>query len=523
MLTLEQMTPEQKLGRVLCFRRTHIAEDLDFTLEMIRKEACGCVQIHINDKTPALARRLREAADYPLLIVNDTERGYPRSGLPLLSPITLAACGNPAYIRLFGAAIAKAARADGLTGTWSPVLDIHRNPADPLSTARHAGDTVEAVTAFGRELLTAFASYHFGGGAKHYPGGHCAGVDTHMSEGINRITEEELVRVDLAPYRTLWKEGLLTSIMVDHGIYPEIDPDYPASMSKKVIDLIRREGFDGLLYTDSFAMMAILQKYGEENAMVTALNAGNDIILPNYRTSSREVYDMMLAAYRAGRIPDARLDEAVRRVMAEEARCAKAPENPIEVPENMAEVLDAIVRDSVTAVCREGVGAALADPSARRLFIVLTEQNYKPGPAEEISVGKWYSPSVVIESIRENFPNAEVVTLPEFPTANENDITLTAATKHDEVIFVSFCNAGCYLGADCLTRRVEAVFRSLAASGKVAAHVHFGNPLALRELPKVDRRLFGYNATPAQKHAFRVLAGKIPAKGRFPFPTLMPQ
>lgn len=520
MLTVKQMTPEQKLGRVLCFRRTHIAEDLDFTLEMIKKEACGCVQVHLGDKTRALTEKLRAAANYPLLIVNDTERGYPPSGLPLLSPITLGACGNPDYVRLFGAAIAKAARADGLTGTWSPVLDIHRNPDDILSTARHAGDSVEAVTEFGRGLLTAFASYHFGGGAKHFPGGHSSGGDTHMSEGVNLISREELVRVDLAPYRTLWHEGLLTSIMVDHGIYPEIDPDYPASLSKKVIDLIRGEGFDGLLYTDSLAMMGILQKYGEQNAMVLALNAGNDIILPNYRTSSREVYEMMLAAYREGRIPDARLDEAVRRVMAEEERCARVPESPMPVPENMAEVLDHIVRDSITADCLEGFTPAI-DPEKRRLFIVLTPQDYVEGPIGEISAGKWYHPALVKEAIGKNFKNAEIVTLPEYPNANQNDITLTAATKHDEVVFVSFCTAGCYLGDDGLTRRVETVIRALAASGKLAAHVHFGNPLALRRVPRVARRLYGYNATPAQKYAFEVLAGRIPARGKKPFPKFM--
>ena len=111
--------------------------------------------------------------------------------------------------------------------------------------------------------------------------------------------------------------------------------------------------------------------------------------------------------------------------------------------------------------------------------------------------------------------------MPEYPNANQNDITLTAATKHDEVVFVSFCTAGCYLGDDGLTRRVETVIRALAASGKLAAHVHFGNPLALRRVPRVARRLYGYNATPAQKYAFEVLAGRIPARGKKPFPKFM--
>jgi beta-N-acetylhexosaminidase len=308
--------------------------------------------------------------------------------------------------------------------------------------------------------------------------------------------------------------------MVGHTDYKNIDPEYPASISKKNIDVIRELGFDGIMYTDSFGMMGILQKYGEQNAMVCALNAGNDIILPNYRTSSREIYEMMLDAYRQGLIPDERLDDAVRHVMAEEARCAKVPEHPIEVPDNMAEILDRVVRDSITADCLPGVPTAL-DPEARRLFIVLTPQDYVEGPIGEISAGKWYYPQIVREAILESFPNAEVVTLPEYPNANQNDTVLTAATKHEEIVFVSFCQSGCYLGSDGLTRRVETVFRALAASGKVSAHVHFGNPNALYDLPKVARRLYGYNATPAQKYAIEVLAGKIPAKGKKPFPKFM--
>lgn len=518
MLTLEQMTPEQKIGRVLCFRNPHRKGDFEFTLEMIKKGACGCVQVIIDDKSRDLIKQLKDAADYPLLVVNDMERGYPTAGLPTYSAMTLAATNNPAYVRLLGATIAKYAREDGYTGTWCPVLDIHRTASDPLGTERHGGDSPEAVTAFGRELLTAFASYNFGGSGKHYPGGRINDVDTHMSEGVHEITEQELLEYDLIPYLTLWREGLLHSIMVDHSVYPKIDPDYPASMSKKVIDIIRRQGFDGLLYSDSFAMMGILQKFGEKNAMVTALNAGIDIVLPNYRTSSREVYEMMLSAYREGLIPDERLDEAVRHVMAEEARCAQIPVSPIPVPENVSEIFENIARDAVTAVTEPGVSAALDDPAKRRLFIVLTELGFEEGPGQEIAAGNWYRPQTILDSIRELFPGAETVTLPEFPKAIENDKVLTMATKHDEVVFVTFCKNGCYLGSDGLTRRIETVIRAIAASGKISAHVHFGNPLALRELPVVPRRIFGYNAIPTQRYVFEALAGKLSPKGVFPFP-----
>lgn len=520
MLAIEQMTPEQKIGRVLCARRTHLPEDLEFTLELIRNEACGCVQVHINEKAPTLIEKLRAAANYPLLLINDMERGFPPAGLPQLPLITLAAAG-PQYIRAFAAATAAPAKEMGFNGCWAPVLDIMGNVENPLSIQRMAGDTPEAVTAFAREYLTVFESYRFQGSGKHYPGGS-PGVDTHMTEAVNPISEEELVGTHIAPYITLWREGLLHAVMVDHGQFPTIDPDgYPASLSKKVIGLLRREGFDGLIYTDSLAMMGILQKYGEAGAMVLALNAGNDIVLPNYRTPTKEVYDMMVKAYYNGKIDKDRLDEAVRHVMAAEAWCAAKAEDPIPVPEDIETVLKNAVRDSVTALCDEGVSTAI-DPEERRLFVVLTDIDFKKdSPAQEISLSKWYSPHRVIDAIGKNFPNAEIVTLPEFPASYQNDTVLTAATGFDKIVFVSYCATTCYQGADCLTRRVEAVISALQASGKIEALVHFGNPFALLPLPHIGRRILGYHAPDAQDFAIEALAGKIPARGKFPFPNHM--
>ena len=521
MLTIEQMTPEQKIGRVICFRRVQYPEDLEFTLEMIRKEAVGCVQVGHGPEAAAKIKLLREAADYPLLVINDMERGYPASGLPPIPTISLAATGNPEYVRLFAAAIARDARADGWSGAWSPVIDIMHSEKEPLSASRKPGDTPEAVTDFGREFLKAFNSYHFQSACKHFPGGKGAiQIDGHMAKGYSPSTAEELVSTTILPYKRLYDEGLLRGVMVGHGRYPNIDPVYPASLSKKIISLLRDTGFDGVLFTDSFAMMSILQEFGEEEAMILALNAGNDILLPNYRTPSRKVYDALLAAYYAGRIDDARLDEAVRRVMEAERWCAEAPTDPIPVPENIAEVYENIARDCITAVCADGVSAAV-DPEERRLFVVLTPMGHELGsPAMEINNNAYYDPERVMAAIRERFPNAEIITLAEYATSQNNDRVLTAATKHDKVVFVSYCDSTSYLGTDCLTRRAESVIIALELAGVLEAHIHFGNPLAMRFLPKTTRRIFGYHIPSSQIYALDVLAGKYPAKGKMPFPSL---
>lgn len=433
--------------------------------------------------------------------------------------ITLAACDNSEYTRAFGAALAKEARERGFSGCWGPIVDI-LHVEGPCSVCRKAGDTEEAVYKVTRDIFDAFASYNFQGTAKHYPGGQDSAVDTHMVEGISSFTEEELRDNDLMPYRRLIKDGLLPAIMRGHQVCPEID-ELPASLSKRVIDIIRKCGFDGLIYTDSLAMMGILQKYGEKGAMARALMAGNDIILPNYRTPTREVYEMMLDAYRSGEITDERLDEAVRRVMRMEEWCARKPENPIPVSNNIEEILTSIVRDSITAEVKDE-GDTHINPDKKRLFIVITPQSYNTDDIQnEISSGNWYDPLRVVKSIRERFPLSDIELIPEFPDAKDNERILNVATGYERVVFVSYCVTGAYTGTDCLTRRIEAMIESLAIPKKVEALVHFGNPLAVLKINRVPLKIYGYTAPEAQKYAIDALAGNIEARGKMPFPNLM--
>ena len=520
MLTPDKMTVEQKIGTVLCANFVYQHEgDLEFALEQIKKHAFTCVRLSANRRFPAIMKALREAADYPLLIITDMEKGFEPSGKQTVPFLSLAACDNSEYTKAFAAVTARDARAAGYSGCWGPVIDILTGDG-PCSVSRKAGDTPERVTKFARDIASVYASYNFQSTGKHYPGGpYDLSADTHMVEGICSLSAEELKGTSLVPYMELWREGLLPTIMTRHCVYPKIDPDYPASLSKKVIGLIRDMGYGGLIYTDSLAMMGILQKYGEAESMALALEAGNDVILANPRTSNREIFNMMMDCYNRGLISDERLDDAVARIFATAEKYAAEPENPYPVPENIDEILSNVAKDCITAVCDEGVGTSIP-ADKRRLCIVVTDLGYD-GVKAEISSGNWYSPKRVIEAIQAQFPDAEIETISEYPDAKENERVLTAATKHDEVVCVSFCTTGAYLGTDCLTRRTEAMINSLIYSGKCDTVVHFGNPFALKNLYHLKRKIFGYMAPESQIYAFEALSGKIEAKGKNPFPNVM--
>ena len=201
-----------------------------------------------------------------------------------------------------------------------------------------------------------------------------------------------------------------------------------------------------------------------------------------------------------------------------QAVICREPEHPDLLTEEDKKVYYDIAKNCITAVTDPGMDAALDPENKDRLFVVLTESDTTDkAMAQEAITRNWYEPDIVINKLAEEFPEAEIVTLPEFSNAQDNEKVLVAATRHKEVVFVTFCTTRPYLGTDCLTRRTEAVINALTYSGKVSTVLHFGNPFAIKTLKHIPRKLFGYMMPQSQAYAVEVLSGKIPAKGTLPF------
>lgn len=512
-LNIENMTIEQKLGMVFCARKFS-EEDIEFIIELIKKHALGCVQLPAN--YPGIVERILKEADYPILVFNDAEDGFPTTDLPKIPLMSLAACNKKEYYQAFAKGVVRDAKAAGFNGNWGPVIDVLRCDG-PCKVSRHFSDSPQKVAEAAEEISRIYKQNHYLSTGKHYPGGEDVAFDTHMAEGASNVSEEELIEFDLVPYMHLYEKGLLPCIMTRHTIFNKIDPEYPASLSKKVIDIIRRYGYEGVVFTDSLAMMGILQKYGEANAYGLAIAAGNDIILPNYRTPVKEAFEMLVKEYYDGAFSEERLNDAVRHVLAAQAFVGEEPENPTVFTEDDRSILDNVARDCITAITDEGIDASLSGNNKDRLFVIIEDATTVGGIQAEISTSKWYYPQKIAEKIRKEFPESGIEFLPEFSGQKDNERVLVAATKYKEVVFITYCTTECYLGTDCLTRRTEAVINCLIQSGKVSTVLHFGNPYALKTISHVPRKLFGYTITESQIHAIDVLSGKIKAKGTLPF------
>ena len=115
--------------------------------------------------------------------------------------------------------------------------------------------------------------------------------------------------------------------MISHNVVISIDKDFPASISKHVHDLLRKDlGFTGIIITDDINMRAIQNKYSISEAIKKAILAGNDMMIISIDKSSIDKVAKTKVSYKSiiqnvkdciqkGEISQEEIDEAVMRIL----------------------------------------------------------------------------------------------------------------------------------------------------------------------------------------------------------------
>lgn len=520
-LQLSELTMEQKIGMMLCATLPfHGEEDVEFALQLIRERKLGGVYIGLTfGQRKKTVQRVLEAADYPILVMCDAERGYPGYFIP--QTISLSAAGeNEEYAYSFGRVTATLCRQDGYNIMNSPNVDFCGSNFPCGTTSRILSPKTDVTC----RLAAAMARGMRDGGilpsAKHYPSPRQnKRYDSHMREGFATDTLEDIKRDSLVAYRYLHDAGLLDSIMVGHKLMPNIDPDRPASLSKPVMDIFREEGYDGLYVSDSLGMMGVVLKYGYIPPIPMSVIAGCDLALP-WTVHCREAYEALLAAWRDGSLSEERINEAARRVLEAQHKAAMLPK----AAELRQEDLDNIKRineECISARCAEGLSPAISK-DGKHLFVIMTDGKEELDQQEyDIFSASWYSAHRIADKIRATFPNSATFGLPQYPTAQQNFALFTEQTKYDDVVFITYTNSEAFAGREHLTSRFVDMMDALQSTDKVIAHLHFGNPFVATDAPYVPRVIMGWANGDCIIHALDILAGDAPALGTQPYEELL--
>jgi beta-N-acetylhexosaminidase len=283
-----------------------------------------------NILSPAQVKRLtndlRAAAGARRIIVSvDQEGGIvtrlgPSHGFPAVASEATIGAGSAAAARTWEHGIATTLAANGFNLNFAPVVDLDVNPASPAIGALDRSFSADPDVVVAR--ATVEVDEHRAAGVrttlKHFPG--IGSSTTNTDFGVADVTKT-WTRNELEPFRRLIAAGEVDLVMAGHVVNGQLDADHPASLSKATVTgLLRGElGWDGIVVTDDLQAAAITKAFGRDEAILLALEAGNDLLL----FANQQVYDptlvprvvkLVAAAVASGRIPQARIDEAYDRV-----------------------------------------------------------------------------------------------------------------------------------------------------------------------------------------------------------------
>lgn len=311
---IRKMTPEEKIGQLNLPPCGDINTGEPQKNNVVQA-AKGLIGGTFNIKGAAKVRALQEAAvkesrlGIPLLIGMDVIHGY-ETVFPI--PLAMAASWDVGAVEESARIAAKEASAAGVCWTFSPMVDICRDPrwgrmSEGAGEDCYLGSQMAAAMVRGYQGDNYHSNTNIMACLKHFAlyGGAEAGRDYNTVD-MSRL---RMYNEYLAPYKAAVEAGV-GSVMSSFNVVDGI----PATANRWLLtDLLRKEwGFGGFVVTD-YGSISEMTQHGLGSGMTTAamaFNAGTDM-------------DMAAGAFAAhlktallkGVVSEAQIDAAVRRIL----------------------------------------------------------------------------------------------------------------------------------------------------------------------------------------------------------------
>src|SRR5690606_4275264 len=214
-----------------------------------------------------LTNHFQSVAKTPLFIAMDAEWGVSMrldSVLQFPKQMTLGAIQDSKLVYKMGKEVAAQFKALGMHINFAPVVDVNSNPDNPVIGYRAFGEEKKLVTRHALAYMKGLQDEGVLANAKHFPGHGDTNVDSHYATPVIHNSRDQILDIDLYPYRELINEGLM-SVMVAHLHVPSLGSksNMPTTLSKSVVtDLLRKDmNFNGLIFTDALNMKGVSNLY----------------------------------------------------------------------------------------------------------------------------------------------------------------------------------------------------------------------------------------------------------------------
>jgi beta-N-acetylhexosaminidase len=187
---------------------------------------------------------------------------------------------DPELAEEVGRALGRELRAAGFNVDYAPVLDVNSNPSNPVIGERAFGSDPEEVAELGAALLEGLAEAGVLGCGKHFPGHGDTFEDSHEILPKVDKTRHDLNVCELIPFKEAVAKQV-PMIMTAHVLYPQLDPNWPATLSEKILtDILRKElAYEGIIVSDDLFMKGITAHWSLAEAAERFFRIGGDMLL----------------------------------------------------------------------------------------------------------------------------------------------------------------------------------------------------------------------------------------------------
>jgi beta-glucosidase-like glycosyl hydrolase len=427
--------------------------------------------------------------------------------------MAVGATGDSAAAYAVGAAAALEGRAAGIHVNFAPDADLNNNPLNPIINIRSFGEDPRVVGALVSAYVRGVREHGMLATLKHFPGHGDTHIDSHIGLPVIEVDYARLDTLELVPFR----EGITAGadvVMSAHIAFPALTGnDDPGTLSPAVLTGLLRDSlrFGGLVVTDALAMGAIVARYGAGEAAVRAFLAGSDLLLMPANPDSALV--AMTAAVQSGRVPLARLDASVRRMLEIKRRLGLYEHRTVPLERILHTVgtrrwqqtADDIAVRALTLV-RDTAGTLRAWRGRRgRLALIVYGDEANGGVGQRMA-----------EILRLHGDTVEFFRLWPMSGSLSYDSARATLARAPAALFVASVRPISWRGAIALPDSLARLI-TVTDSLQPTVLVSLGSPYLLNQTPTVKTYLMAWSGVRAsERAAARAVLGFSPIRGRLP-------
>jgi len=232
------------------------------------------------------------------------------------SPYYWAQHEDPLFVESAAYVICKEISELGCNMNFAPVLDVYGKPDRTIIGDRSMGADPNIVGAFGLSYLRGAEKAGIISVVKHFPGHGSTTTDSHLDLPVVEMSKEALFESDFKPFKLVIENGA-DALMTSHVLYSDIDPDYPATLSVRILrDILREQlGFQGVIISDGISMGALSKNFDLTETLKRSFAAGVDLILVHNKYNLQELKQIVVDLLQSGEISEEEIDEGVKRVL----------------------------------------------------------------------------------------------------------------------------------------------------------------------------------------------------------------